>query len=167
MEDSQLEHRIRLFQHIQEAWRDSGKKRSLVEILADHTFGMTRDELVEFLQNSMAPKLEQAWRDLDASNAHVEELREKAERERQEAEREREARRKAESEIERLKKAVEDAKNTKATDNRDKYDRQSRKTRHAVDKDFVKTDRRQEKEDFDGSGVYPCMTSSSITSTPS
>ena len=143
MEDSQLEHRIRIFQYIQEAWRDSGNSRSLVDILADHTFGMTRDELEDFLKNSIAPKLEQAWRDLDASNARVEELRE-------EAEREREARRKAESEIERLKKAAEDAKNTKATDNRDKYDKRSRKSRHAVDKDFAKTDRRQEKEDFDG-----------------
>ena len=118
MEDSQLEHRIRIFQYIQEAWRDSGNSRSLVDILADHTFGMTRDELEDFLKNSIAPKLEQAWRDLDASNARVEELREEAERERKKAEREREARRKAESEIERLKKAVEDAKNTKATDNR-------------------------------------------------
>lgn len=150
MEESQLEHRIRIFQYIQEAWRDSGKRRSLVEILSDHTFGMTRDELIEFLNGSIVPKLEQAWIDLEASRAREEERS-------QDLEREREARRKAEkaaadkdAEIEALKKALADAKDTNATDRRDRFGSPSRKSRHSVGKGFGKPDRREEKESHDG-----------------
>lgn len=104
MEDSQPGHRIRIFQYIQEAWRDSGKGRSLVDILADHTFGMTRDELEDFLRNSIVTKLELACMDLEASHAREEERS-----------KDREARKKAEkasadkdAEIEVLKKALVD-----------------------------------------------------------
>lgn len=150
MEDSQLEHRISIFQYIQEAWRDSGKRRSLVEILGDHTFGMTRDELIEFLNGSIVPKLEQAWLDLESSRAREEERS-------QDLEREREARKKAEraaadkdAEIEALKKALADARDTKATDRRDRFGSSSRKSRHSVDRGFGNVDRREEKENHYG-----------------
>lgn len=161
MDGSQLLHRIRFIQYLQDLSRqDSGERRNLVEVLTDHTFGMTHDELRRFMLGTLAPGLEQAWKDRDTQTRRAEQYREEAEQSREEAKREREARKKAEresadkdAEIERLRKALEDSKNTKATDNRDRYGKSSRKTRHSVDKDFNKTsDRTQEKDAFDGKG---------------
>lgn len=67
MESSQLEHRIILTQRIMDAWRTFGQTKSLADIIADYTFGMTRDELEEFLNGSIVPKLEEAWKDLKAA----------------------------------------------------------------------------------------------------
>lgn len=158
MEESQLEHRIRFYQYLQNKDRQaSGAIRSLAEILKDHTLGMTRDELRKYILETLAPKLERALNELDTQAARAEELNKEAEELRREAEREREARRTSEKEkidlrkeLDRLRKELEDAKNTKATDNRNRYGSSSRKTRHSVDKHFGKADRQKEKEDFDG-----------------
>ena len=102
---------------------------------------MNHDELRSFILDRLAPSLERAWQERDT-------LAEHAEANRQEAEREREARKKAEqkaadkdraiadkdraiadrdAEIEMLKKALADAKDTKATDNRNRFGSSSRK----------------------------------------
>lgn len=65
--------------------------REVPEDPADHTYGMTNDELRSFILDRLAPSLDQAWRERDT-------LAERAEASRQDAEREREARRKAEKE---------------------------------------------------------------------
>ena len=95
---------------------------------------MTNDTLRSFILDRLAPSLERAWQERDT-------LAERAEASRQEAEREREARKKAErtaadkdrtiadrdAEIEMLKKALADANDTKATDNRNSFGSPSRK----------------------------------------
>ena len=95
---------------------------------------MTNDELRSFILATLAPCLERAWQERDT-------LAERAEASRQEAEREMEARKKAEhkaadkdraiadrdAEIEMLTKALADAKDTKATDNRNRFGSSSRK----------------------------------------
>ena len=95
---------------------------------------MNNDELRSFILDRFAPSLERAWQERDT-------LAERAEASRQEAEREREARKKAEqkaadkdraiadrdAEIDMLKKALADAKDTKATDNRNRFGSPSRK----------------------------------------
>lgn len=92
---------------------------------------MNNDELRSLILDRLAPSLERAWQERDT-------LAERAEASRQEAEREREARKKAEqkaadkdraidAEIEMLKKALADAKDTRATDNRNRFGSPSRK----------------------------------------
>ncbi|MBD5632821.1 MAG: hypothetical protein HDP34_06275 [Clostridia bacterium] len=95
---------------------------------------MNNDELRSFILDRLAPSLERACQERDT-------LAERAETSRQEAEREREARKKAEqkavdkdrtiadrdAEIGMLKKALADAKDTKATDNRNRFGSQSHK----------------------------------------
>ena len=95
---------------------------------------MNNDELSSFILDRLTPSLERAWQECDT-------LAERAEATRQEAEREREARKKAEqkaadkyraiadrdAEIEMLKKALADVKDTKATDNCTRFGSPSRK----------------------------------------
>ncbi len=119
---------------------------------------MTRDELEIFLEGTIAPALEEAWKREEASEQTIAEQARAIEEERKAKEEERKAREKAErevasrdKEIEVLKRALEDARNAKATDNRNRFGKSSRKARHSVDKDFSKTDRSQEKDGYDGS----------------
>ena len=121
---------------------------------------MNNDELRSFILDRLAPSLERAWQEHDT-------LAERTEASRQEAEREREARKKAEqkaadkdraiadrdAEIDMLKKALADAKDTKATDNRNRFGSQSRKARHSADKASGRTDRREEKESHDSTAA--------------
>lgn len=157
MDFDQIEQRMKLAQRIRDTWRDSRDVRDLVAILQDHTFGMTRDELEKFLMETIAPSLEQAWSERDASEQKLAEKERELEEERKAKKQERKARENAErevaskdKEIEVLKRALEDAKNTKATDNRNRFGKSSRKTRHSVDKGFSNTDRSQEKDGYDG-----------------
>ena len=101
----------------------------------NYTFGMTRDELRKYVLETLAPNLEKALRECENLTACVEKSRQEAEKSRQEIEQEREARRTSDKEnedlrkeIERLKKELEDAKNTKATNNRNRFGSSSRKT---------------------------------------
>lgn len=151
MEDSQLEHRIRFYNYLQDATRQApGVCRSLVEILADHTYGMTNDELRSFILDKLAPSLEQAWHERDA-------LAGRAEASRQEAEREREARKKAEKEAAdkekenaALRKALEDERNKNKTHVRNKFGSSSRRSCTAKGISSAVADRAQEKDSFDG-----------------
>lgn len=158
MEDNLLEHRIRLIQHIQDTWRDSGNRRSLVRILADHTFGMTREELQEFLEGSIAPKLEQAWIDLEESRAREEERA-------RDLERERESRKKAEKEasdkekeIAALRKALEDERNRNRTHVRNRFGSSSRRSRTAKGMSGIASDRTQEKSPLCPGACPPLLT---------
>ena len=150
MEDSQLEHRIRILQYIQEAWRDSENSRSLVDILADHTFGMTREELEKFLFETLAPSLEEAWRNGEAAERKL------AEKDR-DLEEERKARKAAEKEAAdrekenaALRKALGDERNKNKTHVRNKFGSSSRRSCTAKGIATTDTDRAQEKDGFDG-----------------
>lgn len=148
MDYDQIAHKM-ILHRIMDAYQSS--RRKLVDIIADHTFGMTRDELEIFLKGTLAPALEEAWKREEASEQTIAEQARAIEEERKAREKaEREVASK-DKEIEVLKRALEDAKNTKATDNRNRFGKSSRKTRHSVDKDFNRTERDQEKESFDGS----------------
>ncbi len=72
---------------------------------------MTRDELEKFLMETIAPSLEQAWSERDASEQKLAEKERELEEERKAKKQERKAREKAEKENEALKKALEDERN--------------------------------------------------------
>lgn len=143
MDLDQIEQRMKLAQRIRDTWRESRDVRDLVAILQDHTFGMTRDELEKFLMETIAPSLEQAWSERDASEQKL------AEKER-ELEEERKAKKKAQKENEALKKALEDERNKNKTHVRNTYGSTSRRSCTAKGITASPTDRAQEKDGFDG-----------------
>ncbi len=82
MDFNQIGQRMKLAQRIRDTWRESRDVRDLVAILQDHTFGMTRDELEKFLMETVAPSLEQAWSERDASEQKLAEKERELEEER-------------------------------------------------------------------------------------
>lgn len=106
---------------------------------------MTREELQEFLEGSIAPKLEQAWIDLEASRAREEERARDLERERESRKKvEKEASDK-EKEIAALRKGLEDERNRNRTHVRNRFGSSSRRSRTAKEMSGIASERTQEK----------------------
>lgn len=145
-----MAHKILLNQRISDSRQNSRGARELVLKLIDFTMGMTRDELMRFMLESMAPALQQAMDDRDASQQKVAEMS-------RELEEEKDARKKAEKstadkdrEIAALKKALDDERNKNKTHVRNTFGSSSRRSRTASGGGVDNTDRTQEKNDFDG-----------------
>lgn len=149
MEFDQIAHRILLNQRISDSRQNSRGVRELVLKLIDFTMGMTRDELMRFMLESMAPALQQAMDDRDSSRQKVEEMSRELEEERNAKNQERKAREKAEKENEALKKALEDERNKNKTHVRNIFGSKSRKSRNAAGGGVNNADRAKEKNDFD------------------
>lgn len=125
--------------------------RRVAEVLYDHTLGMTLDELHNFLLESIAPTLEKAWAERDASEKRAAQLQ-------KERDEEHEARKKAEKEAaskdkenEALKKALEDERNKNKTNVRNTFGSKSRRSGMAVDGGINRPDRNKAKGEFDSS----------------
>ncbi len=86
---------------------------------------VTPDELEKFLFETMAPSLEDAWRNQDAAEQKLAEKERELEEERKAKKQECKAREKVEKENEALKKTLEDKRNKNKTHMRNKFGRKT------------------------------------------